>query len=355
MIQVVNQLTQKCKGLAGMIRNPIAWKTSLACCYAFLLLLGILPTVVSHADEPGLEKLSFLPTWRPQAQFAGYYVALEKGFYRQEGIDLTIIPGGPDRSPKDYLVHRKADIVSMWLSTAVQLAADGIDIGHIAQVIQRSALMMVAGTDSGIHSLQDMDGKRVAMWPSDFQIQPMALFERHGLTVRPITLAETLNLFLRGGADVALIMWYNEYNALRMYGMDPDRMHAVFFSDTDLNFPEDGLYVLGDTWFARENTLCRFVKASFEGWRYAFKHPDEAVDIVLAVMRREQVPASRSHQRWMLSCMQSLIQPSTSGRLGVLPEEDYLRVARVLEEGRRISGTPNFHYFSKGCMSDVSK
>lgn len=354
MIRFVNQMTKKCKELAGMIRNGMDWKTWGFCCCA-VILLGFPPVNPSHSGEPSLEKLSFLPTWHPQAQFAGYYVALEKGFYRREGIDLEIIPGGPDRSPRNYLVNRKADIVSMWLSTAVQMAADGVDIGHIAQVIQRSALMMVARPESRIHCLSDMDAKRVAMWPSDFQIQPMALFERNGLTVRPITLAGTLNLFLRGGADVALIMWYNEYHALQMYGKDPSRMYAVFFSDTDLNFPEDGLYVLGDTWFARENTLCRFVKASFEGWRYAFEHPDEAVDIVLAVMRHEQVPASRSHQRWMLSCMKSLLQPKTGGRIGVLSESDYLRVARVLEEGHRISGTPNFDYFSKGCMNDVSQ
>lgn len=336
-----------------MMQRPILQTVFLAGCCA-VLLIGWLP-LYAWSQGSELEKLSFLPTWRPQAQFAGYYVALEKGFYRREGIDLEIIPGGPDRSPRNYLVKRKADIVSMWLSTAVQLASDGVDIGHIAQVIQRSALMMVAGADTGIHSLSDMDGKRVAMWPSDFQIQPMALFERHDLTVRPITLAGTLNLFLHGGADVALIMWYNEYDTLRMYGMESDQMYAVYFSDTELNFPEDGLYVLGDTWFTRKTTLCRFVKASFEGWRYAFEHPEEAVDIVMAAMRQESVPASRTHQKWMLSCMKSLIQSAAGGRIGVLSETDYLRVARVLEEDHRISGTPNFEYFSKGCMNDVSQ
>lgn len=319
--------------------------------------MAVLPCVsFSDAGEPSLEKLSFLPQWRPQAQFAGYYVALEKGFYRRAGIDLEIIPGGPDRSAKEYLIHHKADVVSMWLSSALQLAADGADIGHLAQIIQRSALMMVSKKSSGIDSVRKMAGKKIAMWPSDFQIQPLAFFERIGMAIQPITMANTLDLFLRGGADIALVMWYNEYHTLQMYGIDFEQLQPFFFSETDLDFPEDGLFAMGDTWVSRQNTLCRFVDASFEGWRYAFDHPEEAIDIVLIAMRRESVPASRSHQFWMLSCMKSLILPrNPSDRLGVLQASDYARVARMLEEGHRIVGTPNFEYFSKGCMNDVSQ
>ncbi|WP_051328043.1 ABC transporter substrate-binding protein [Desulfatirhabdium butyrativorans] len=314
-------------------------------------------TSLTHAgNPPPLEKLSFLPQWRPQAQFAGYYVALEKGLYRRAGIDLEIIPGGPDRSATDYLIHHRADIVSMWLSSAVQLAADGVDIGHLAQVIQRSALMMVSKKSSGINSIRDMNGRKIAMWPSDFQIQPLAFFERNGIAVQPITLANTLNIFLRGGSELALVMWYNEYHTLQMYGVDPEQLQPFFFSETDLDFPEDGLFAMGDTWVSRQNTLCRFVQASFDGWRYAFDHPEEAIDIVLAAMRRESVPASRSHQAWMLSCMKSLILPrNPSERMGVLQVSDYVRVSRVLEDCHRITGTPNFDYFSKGCMNDVSQ
>jgi len=320
------------------------------------IFISMTPISQSASVENQLEPLSFLPQWRPQAQFAGFYVALEKGFYRQNGIDLQFIQGGPDRSPVSYLMHRKADVVTLWLSNAIQLAASGADVVNLAQVVQRSALMMVSRKSSGIVSPVDMDGKKIALWPAHFQIQPRAFFDKFHLNVHAVTAANTLNLFLRGGVDVALVMWYNEYHTLMTYGIDPDELNTIFFHDYDLNFPEDGIYTLGDTWFKRGDLLCRFVLASLAGWNYAFEHPEEALDIVIPIMEQNFVPANRIHQRWMLDRMQNLLDPGRDGTTAFeLKEADFQRVVHILHNENLIMTSPNFEYFSKGCVHHASK
>ncbi len=329
-------------------------RSGIAAVLAIFILL--MPMSLSASPENQLEPLSFLPLWRPQAQFAGFYVALEKGFYRQNGIDLQFIQGGPNRSPGNYLIDGKADVALLWLSNAIQLAASGADVVNLAQVVQRSALMMVSRKSSGIVSPADMEGKKIAMWPADFQIQPRAFFAKYHLNVQTVTAANTLNLFLRGGVDLALVMWYNEFHTLMTYGIDPDELNTIFFPDYDLNFPEDGIYVLGDTWFKKADLLCRFVMASLEGWYYAFEHPDEALDIVIPVMEKNFVPANRIHQRWMLDRMQNLIDPGRNGtKTFELKESDFQRVSTVLHNDNLIMFSPNFEYFSKGCVHHAKK
>lgn len=115
-----------------------------------VLLLGATPLGAAQ------QKASFLPQWSPQAQFAGYYVAYEKGLYQKNGIDLTILQGGPNQPPQDYLEGRKADFVSMWLAAAIQRRSQGVKLVNIGQVVQRSALMLVAKKSSNIRTPRDM-------------------------------------------------------------------------------------------------------------------------------------------------------------------------------------------------------
>ncbi|MDD2736530.1 MAG: ABC transporter substrate-binding protein [Desulfuromonadaceae bacterium] len=92
-----------------------------------LLLLaatGILP-FPADAAETSLKKASLMPLWSPQAQFAGYYVALDKGIYVRNGIDLTILTGGPGHSSAQALRSGKADFAVLWLSTALQQYSGG--------------------------------------------------------------------------------------------------------------------------------------------------------------------------------------------------------------------------------------
>jgi NitT/TauT family transport system substrate-binding protein len=304
------------------------------------------------ADEPGLKKLSFLPQWLPQAQFAGYYMALHKGFYRGRGIEVEILQGGPTRSPMACLRENKTDIVSLWLSSALQLADQGVEVVNVGQIIQRSALVLVAKRSTGIRSPEDMNGKKIGLWPADFQIQPKAFFDKFHLKLEIVTTESPVNLFLRDGVQIASLMWYNEYHSLINFGLDPREMTLFFFNDFDLNCPEDGICLRRETFEKDPAAACAFVAASLEGWRYAFAHPEETLDLLIPMMAAAHVPANREHQRWMLERMQDLMQPvSKAEQMGTLQAGDYRRVGDVLLTNGLIRELPPYDSFFRKCPS----
>jgi NitT/TauT family transport system substrate-binding protein len=320
----------------------------------FSLLLGA--SFPLDAGAAALKKATFLPHWSPQAQFAGYYVALEKGFYREKGIDLTIIQGGPNKQPNKFLEKRKADFVSMWLSAALQRRSSGVRLINIGQIIQRSSLMLVTKKSSNIMTPESMNGKKVGLWAGDLQIQPKAFFNKYNLHVTAVPQSSSVNLFLRGGVDVASAMWYNEYHIILNAGINPDELTTFFFSDYGLNFPEDGIYTLEDTYKKDPALSCAFVEASLEGWLYAFAHPDEALDIVLKYATQAKIPANWIHQHWMLERMKDIIIPKDKNvKLGALQQDDYKRVAQELMKNGAIKTVPDYRSFSVRCGSNAEK
>jgi len=311
----------------------------------FLFLFLLIPAVL-EAEAVHLKKAVFIPQWSPQAQFAGYYVAYEKGLYKKYGLDLTIVPGGPARSPLDYLTWKKADFGSLWLCSALQKRAEGLNLVNIAQVMQKSALMLVAKKGSGIKTIQDLNGKKVGLWRDEFQIQPRALFKKYNVKVKVIPQSFSVNLFLRGGVELASAMWYNEYHTLLNSGLNPEELTPIFFFEHGLNFPEDGIYCLEETLKKDPDRAQAFVRASLEGWLYAFSHTEETLDIIIKFMTLARVPANRVHQHWMLDRMKDLIVNShNKDSLGRLKEADYQRVAGELKKIGLIKEIPQFKFF----------
>ena len=306
----------------------------------------ILLSFISLTAQNNLKQATFIPHWSPQAQFAGYYYAYEKGIYRAHGIDLIILTGGPYNPASELVEQGKADFASLWLTNAIQLRDKSVPVVHLAQVINRSALMLVAKKSSGIEKPEDMNGKKVGIWGGDFEIQPLAFFEKYNLKVRIIPQGGSINLFLSDAIDVTSAMWYNEYHTILNSGLNPDELSTFFFFDYNLNFPEEGLYCLERT-YAQDPQLCaEFVQASYEGWIGAFAHPDEALEIVLRYMKATKLAAGRAHQRWMLNRMKDLIFPQgISAAFLPLNETDYLFVSEKLQENGSIKATPDFDQF----------
>jgi NitT/TauT family transport system substrate-binding protein len=318
---------------------------SLPCAVALLLLM----LAPAGAAEP--KSAALVLQWQPQAQFAGFYVAEAKGFYREAGVDLRLIPGGPDVIASRLLASGQAQFATMFLATGIERRAGGMPIVHLAQLVQRSALLLVARADSGIREPKDLDGRRVGLWDNEFQLQPRALFQRLG--IRPVMVPQSgsLTLFLRGGVDAASAMWYNEYHTLLASGLEPGDLRVFFFRDLELNFPEDGIYTLEKT-LAQDPALCRaVVAASLKGWEHAFAHPEEALDLVVARRRAANLPTSRVHQRFMLARMRDVIlgqAGDTVPPLGQLARPDFDRVAETLASQKLIKARPDFASFSRG-------
>ncbi len=245
-------------------------------------------------------RLVFSPHWLPQAQFAGYYVAYDQGFYREAGLDVEIIHPSAAVNAQRFLEDGRADVISLFLVTGLKAACDGLPVVNFAQLSQQSAIMLVSKAESGIERLEDMEGKRIGIWMSGFQEVPQAMMEAHGVEVEWVPILSTVNLFLLGGVDVMTVMWYNEYNQLYFSGIDWDEMNTFFVGDYGFNIPEDGLYALEDTWEERQEDLRAFTEATLRGWEYADRHREYAVELVVDLMRRFNVPSNRAHQRWML-------------------------------------------------------
>ena len=308
-----------------------------------LVLLLLALTIAPVVQSQPLRKITFVPHWIPQAQFAGFYVAKDLGIYEKHGIDLTLITGGPKVSTASLLESGKVDFALLWLSNAIQLKAKKFDLVNIAQLLTRSALMLISKKRSGIKTPQDMNGKKVGIWGGDFQIQPMAFFKEYNLKVTPIMQGNSINLFFFDGIDVTSAMWYNEYHTIINSGFNPDELNTFFFSDYGLNFPEEGIYCSKEFYEANPEICKQFVAATLEGWKYAFEHPEEAITIMLKHINEAKLPINKTHQRWMLAKMKDLIFPANKmDNFEKLPKDNYLLVANKLREGEFINEIPEY-------------
>lgn len=324
----------------------IALKAGVTLAAAMLFFIAMVSS--SAAAERTLKKATFIPLWSPQAQFAGYYTALDKGIYRKHGIDLTIISGGPNYSTSEYLRSGKADFAVLWLTTAIQERASGVKLTNLAQIVQKSSMMLVARKTSGIRTPADMNGKKVGLWGGAFAIPPHAFFNKNNLRVREVPQSYTINLFLRGGIDVASAMWYNEYHTILNAGLNPDELNVFFLKDQGLDLPEDGLYALEKTVMNDPDLTDDFTRASLEGWDYAFAHPEEALDIIIKYMRAAKIPANRMHQKWMLARMRDLIMAQGDRNAsGLLKQGDYEATGRILLKDGVVRKVPDFSAFAR--------
>jgi NitT/TauT family transport system substrate-binding protein len=277
-------------------------------------------------------ELVFTPHWLPQAQFAGYYVAQDQGFYKDAGLEVKIIHPSASVNALKFLESGKADVITLFLVTALSAAQNGLDLVNIAQFSQHSAIMFVTMKSSGIKTLAEFNGRKAGIWRSGFREVPQALLDHQNVEVEWIPILSTVNLFLLGGIDVMTVMWYNEYHQLYLSGVNMDEMNTFFMSDYGFDIPEDGLYVLRTNLENREEGLSAFVEASLRGWEYVAGNKEYAVDLVVNLMRDENIPSSHAHQRWMLDKILEVQSFTANGKNTILLEKDDFENTRVIIE-----------------------
>lgn len=286
--------------------------------------------------------------WYPQAQFAGYYMAREKGFYADNGLDVEILHGGADSDSLERVASGQAEFGTAFLSSAMKHRTTGAPLVNIGQIVQRSALILVARKNSGITTIKDLDGARIGTWGSKFDLQLEALSLRENLQVTLVRQSPSLELFMRGGLDATLAMYYNEYHRLLAYGLNREEMTTFFFSDLELNQPEDGIYCLESTLNSSPETAAALVRASVQGWEYAFANPEETVNTLLSIMKKVNVRANRAHQTWMLACMRDIILSGNGARLKTrLNPVDFDSTRRELLRTGVITTTISYNDFYK--------
>jgi len=294
-------------------------------------ILALLITSLAPAQN---EKLIFSPHWIPQAQFAGYYVALDQGFYKASGLDVQIIHPSASISAFDFLSNGKADIVSSFLMDGIKKRATGVPLVNFAQLSQHSNLMLVTRKTSGISQVKDLDQKKLGIWSSGFDDIPSAFLLENKLKMEIVPVLNTINLFLMDGVDVLTVMYYNEYDQIINSGINADELNTFFFADYGFDIPEDGLYCLESTFNKSPELLRKFVSATLKGWEFAARNKDYTIDLVVSEMKKSHLPCNKAHQSWMLEKVLESISPGNKQvKTGHLSEQDYNRALNILKSG----------------------
>ncbi len=306
-----------------------------------------------------LEPVTMTLHWQHQSQFAGYYMALAKGFYVQEGLDVNIMRGGPDVRVGEMLKSGKTDFASFMLSSALEERAKGLPLVDLAQVVNRSNFLLMAwrNPDEGvsINELSDLNGRKITVWLEDFRAPYLALFASKG--IHPIILPQyyTLSLFLHRGVTACSVMRYNEYHTLRQNGVQDKDVRIFSLHELGIRLPEDGIYCLDDTWKQRPETCRKFVRASLKGWKYARDHEEETLNEVMKYVRKENLPTNRMHMKWMLREILASIFPAKGDDwgFGKLSRSTYDGTRDMLIRYGGLKSAPNFEDFVKdGAAND---
>src|SRR4051794_36119084 len=286
--------------------------------------------------------------WFPQAQFAGYYAALDKGYYSDEGLDVTILPGAVDIVPATVVAGGKAEFGISWVPRMLAPRESGADMQVVGQVFQRSATTQIAFKTTGIASVNDFKGKKIGSWGFGNEFELLAGMRKAGLDpdkdVTVVPQQFDMNAFVAGQIDAAQAMTYNEYVQV-LETKNPKT--GQLFKPEDLNvikWEDQGTAMLQDAIFASEawlnqagnsDTAVKFLKASFKGWIFCRDHSAECVDIVL----KHDAKLPKGHQTWQLNEVNALIWPSASG-IGITDKAAFDRTVQISVESKVLKAPP---------------
>jgi NitT/TauT family transport system substrate-binding protein len=282
--------------------------------------------------------------WVTQAQFAGYFAAIDQGFYTDAGLDVTILEGAVDIVPQQVVASGGAEFGIAWVPKALVSREEGADIVNIGQVFQRSGTLEVSWADSGITEPAHWEGKRVGTWGFGNEFELTAAFELYDVTpAEVIQQPFDMSLLLNNELDAAQAMTYNEY-AQVLEQENPETGELYTAEDLSvIDFNEIGTAMLQDAiwadaaWLAdNEATAQAFLKASFQGWIFCRDNPDACVQIVL-----DRGPAlGASHQAWQMNEINALIWPSPNG-IGMLDDALYQQTVAISTEFAVLSAPPD--------------
>ena len=282
------------------------------------------------------DKLTLQLKWVTQAQFAGYYVAKDKGFYKDAGLDVTVKPGGPDINPSQVIAGGGADVIVDWMPAALAAREKGAALVNIAQPFKRSGLMLTCRKDTGIKSPADFKDKTLGVWFFGNEYPFLSWMSTLGLKtdgsaggVKVLKQGFNVDPILQKQADCISTMTYNEYHQVLEAGMKADDLVVFKYEDQGVATLEDGLYVMEDKLKDAKfvETMGKFVKASMRGWDYARANKAEAVKIVLA--NDTTGAQTEAHQTTMMDEVNML----TEGSDGALDEAAYKRTVGTLMKG----------------------
>ena len=295
--------------------------------FTVVVILGLLLAGCGGATGTK-DKVSLQLKWVTQAQFAGYYAALDQGYYTAENLDVTILEGGPNIAPEQVVASNGAQFGIDWMGSLLSSRDQGVQLVNIGQVFQRGAILEVSWKDSNIQGVPDFKGKTIGVWGFGNEFDLYAALAKHNIDrEKDVTIFQqpfTMDDFLNRHIDAAAAMTYNEYAQVLEAGHSPSELNIVNFTTEGTAMLEDGLFTTAD-WIKdtkNQDIAVRFLRASFRGWIYCRDNQAACVDIVV-----KHGPAlGKNHQEWMMNEINKLIWPSPAG-IGIMDQASWQRTA----------------------------
>jgi NitT/TauT family transport system substrate-binding protein len=301
-------------------------------------------------QQAKLTKVTLQLKWVTQAQFAGYYAAKQKGYYRAQGLDVTIKPGGPDIIPETVVAGGQAEFGLDWLPSLMSSRDKGVDLVNIAQVFTRSGLTLITWKDTGLNTVGKLKGKKVANWLGGNEYEVFAALVKNGMDPvnnKGVTIVQQpfdMNFFLKRQVDAASAMTYNELAQVleakndktgKLYKMSD--LNVIPMQSIGTGMLEDGIFTTGK-WIkdkAHQAIAKKFLAASFKGWVYCRDHWRDCVNITLA----NGTALPRGHQTWQMNEINALIWPAPKG-IGIMDAASYARTAKIAKQFAKLKKTP---------------
>ena len=309
--------------------------------YLMTLCMAVATLFHAHAQQ-----ITFTPQWTPQSQFAGYYAALENGYYAEAGLDVAIVHPTSSNNSMDMIKDGTSDIITSELIQAMITTDDDLKLVNLLQTTQHSTLVLISRTKN-VRDFADLAGCRIGTWKVGFSEIPHMIDEEQHLDIEWVKLINSLNLYIAGAIDATLAKSYNELILFSMSGITPGSV--LYFSEHGYDFPEDGLYV-SEAFYKKNPEKCRlFAEASKKGWDWVRDNREEALDIVMKYVKESNVPTNRYNQKWMLDAILKAHEDVKGGTPSYrLDEEAFNRLNEALVKYGYIARPVVYERFTGG-------
>ena len=260
---------------------------------AILMVWGCVAQTAQAQDET----IVFTPQWTAQAQFAGYYVAEAKGFYREAGVKVKIEHPSTTQPAMACMRKNQCQATTLQLCQAMEIVDEGIPLVNILQTSMNNAMVIVSAKNQDPLTQK---GARVGIWSVGFGQLAICMSIKDHLNYEWVRFAQNINLFVAGALDATLAMSYNEYYQLVQAGIEMTDKNVYRFCDHGYNVQEDGVYMERSYYLKHKDQARRFAQASRKGWEWAAQHPEETLDIVMQYVNKNGIATNRVIQRLML-------------------------------------------------------
>ena len=310
---------------------------------SLLLYVAMIITVQTATAQD--EAIVFTPQWTAQAQFAGYYVAEAKGFYKEAGVKVRIKHPSTTQPAISLLRQNKCQATTLQLCQAMEIVDNGVPLVNILQTSMNNAMVIVSARNKDPLTQK---GARVGIWSVGFGQLAICMSFKDHLDYQWVRFAQNINLFVAGALDATLAMSYNEYYQLVQAGIEMTDKNVYRFCDHGYNVQEDGVYMRRDYYVNHKEQAHRFAQASKKGWEWAAAHPEEALEIVMQYVDREKIATNRVLQRLMLHEILRLLVDRESKKREFRLRPDMVKLAnRLMLENRMLSREVTYEELSE--------